>query len=933
MRTPRSITTAIASIVIPNTVINIGGNPFAACNSLSSFVVEEGNPIYYSSNNCLINKNNKMLVAGCSTSTIPNDILIIGPSAFEGLHNIQTITIPEGVWAIQSHAFSGCTLQTLRIPNSVENVGQAAFSDLYEVKKIYLGSGVRRMNNDVFRGCPQLTDIYITATEVPISNNSTFNGIGNENPLTVHVPAEALDAYKASLSWSTMNLVGDADNIDDNSSNIVSTFSDWTSTGNKNGTLMSEEGNEWNCELSDSSIPVLKSFYTNNDGANESCIVIGERTSSNSQTILLNSAFSIKGTVEKLVVRATGNIHNIFSSIAENNSDKFSEHEISQLQNYGEMANYVIDFEGTEFEDATCMIAIDGESPFFIHSITVVLKGEGEPKPGDVVLSGKCGDNLDYEVIMLSNTVNVPNYDTGKDEEMPALKITINGTGAMYDFNSWWETPWTNKYRYQITEIEMPEGMTRIGNNAFGGLIHAQISSLPSTLTSIGDEAFYNIFYMPSELRIPSGVTSVGNKAFCASYGTKKIYIPANLTDIGEAAFAEVHNVEDIYVEDTNPYVHMEGNALIVNSTKTMIGTTKNAAIPAGVKHIGTLALSSVKVESITIPDGVESIGEQAFWYATITEIAIPNSVTTIGKGAFSSCNKLTKVTIGSGVTSIDDQAFVWSTNVLDVECYANPDNLAWTFGQYDNNCFKPDKATKMHVRADDLDKWNTDFAKLNVTFVGDLGSEIVPITENTTVAMESLKEENLSDNTVDNIYNNLDSNKGCGYDEQRNCLVIGKSTDMSQISDATPGSSEVKEKFNGIIIEVGPGKGSITINAQTFGKTSIAVRIGNGTPTYAAHTERGNVYVTYEVSVPTYVYIYAVEGELVRGMRKIESGENALLIYSVSVNPTKDTPTDIDTAEKESNEGLWYDLNGHAIGNLSHKGVYIRNGRKVLVK
>ena len=203
--------TAIASIVIPNTVINIGGNPFAACNSLSSFVVEEGNPIYYSSNNCLINKNNKMLVAGCSTSTIPNDILIIGPSAFEGLHNIQTITIPEGVWAIQSHAFSWCTLQTLRIPNSVENVGQAAFSDLYEVKKIYLGSGVRRMDNDVFRGCPQHTDIYITATEVPISNNSTFNGIGNENPLTVHVPAEALDAYKASLSWSTMNLVGDAD--------------------------------------------------------------------------------------------------------------------------------------------------------------------------------------------------------------------------------------------------------------------------------------------------------------------------------------------------------------------------------------------------------------------------------------------------------------------------------------------------------------------------------------------------------------------------------------------------------------------------------------------------------------------------------------------------------------------------------------------------
>ena len=88
-----------------------------------------------------------------------------------------------------------------------------------------------------------------------------------------------------------------------------------------------------------------------------------------------------------------------------------------------------------------------------------------------------------------------------------------------------------------------------------------------------------------------------------------------------------------------------------------------------------------------------------------------------------------------------------------------------------------PDQMTKMHVREADLDKWKAKFSVLNVTFVGDLGQAIVPITNETTVNAETLKGEDLTDNTIENIYYNLAESKGCGYID--NSLIIGQVTDM----------------------------------------------------------------------------------------------------------------------------------------------------------
>ena len=66
----------ITSITIPNTVISIDEYAFGTENNLKSIVVESGNTVYDSRNNCnaLIETSTNKLMLGCQNTTIPNII-------------------------------------------------------------------------------------------------------------------------------------------------------------------------------------------------------------------------------------------------------------------------------------------------------------------------------------------------------------------------------------------------------------------------------------------------------------------------------------------------------------------------------------------------------------------------------------------------------------------------------------------------------------------------------------------------------------------------------------------------------------------------------------------------------------------------------------------------------------------------------------------
>ena len=100
----------LTNITIPKTVNEIGIMPFAGCYNLESITVASGNKYYDSRGNCnaIIRKSDNMLIQGCETTVIPNNVTGIGQYAFYGCQWLKSIHIPNSIKTIGYFAFNGC---------------------------------------------------------------------------------------------------------------------------------------------------------------------------------------------------------------------------------------------------------------------------------------------------------------------------------------------------------------------------------------------------------------------------------------------------------------------------------------------------------------------------------------------------------------------------------------------------------------------------------------------------------------------------------------------------------------------------------------------------------------------------------------------------------------------------------------------------------
>ena len=107
----------LTDINIPKSVTSIAGGAFRHCSGLKSITVDKSNPVFHSNGNCIIETSSKTLIAGCKTSTIPQDgsVTEISSSAFSGCTDLQSLSIPNCVKNIGKYAFVGCENLTLYV--------------------------------------------------------------------------------------------------------------------------------------------------------------------------------------------------------------------------------------------------------------------------------------------------------------------------------------------------------------------------------------------------------------------------------------------------------------------------------------------------------------------------------------------------------------------------------------------------------------------------------------------------------------------------------------------------------------------------------------------------------------------------------------------------------------------------------------------------
>ena len=230
-----------------------------------------------------------------------------------------------------------------------------------------------------------------------------------------------------------------------------------------------------------------------------------------------------------------------------------------------------------------------------------------------------------------------------------------------------------------VTEISIPDGVTKIDEEAFKDCTSLTSVTIPASMTEI----YYNAFEGCTSLKevryggtqaqwcfmlngfksVPENVSvrcSDGN-AQPISKDVTEISIPEDVTKIGDSVFRDCTSLTSVTIPASVTEI----------GDRAFWGCTSLASvtIPEGVTEIGGAAFYyCTSLTSVSIPESVTKIGDEAFGHcASLVSVTIPESVTEIGDYAFDGCTALTSISIPEGVTEIGDKAFENCTSLASV--------------------------------------------------------------------------------------------------------------------------------------------------------------------------------------------------------------------------------------------------------------------------
>lgn len=247
--------------------------------------------------------------------------------------------------------------------------------------------------------------------------------------------------------------------------------------------------------------------------------------------------------------------------------------------------------------------------------------------------------------------------------------------------------------------LTISEGIKEIGISAFQGCSKIEKVVLPTTLSKIGESAFMGCSNL-ADINSTSGedslkITEIGASAFYNCTNLEKITLPSTLESIGLNAFAGCSKLTEIEsfigtpldIDETvfpnysaTLYVPCESRDAYLNApvwknfTENHISAGERIVYEdeeSGLKYAyascgttATLIKSEPIMDNIVILDSIGSnivvteIASSALKDKKIVSLKIPEGVTSIGASAFENCTKLNKIELPKSLVSIGDQAF-----------------------------------------------------------------------------------------------------------------------------------------------------------------------------------------------------------------------------------------------------------------------------------
>ncbi|MBR5934528.1 MAG: leucine-rich repeat domain-containing protein [Bacteroidaceae bacterium] len=712
--------------------------------------------------------------------SIPASLKKISDYAFEGCNNLESVGIFEGVEEIGESAFDGCAFTVITIPGTVKTIGGGAFMSNTQLEIVYISAGVKNIGDAAFQGCTGLKEVGIGGNSKPTLGESVFTDYDGTTLLDVeafYVPygvnydgwggfdAEKFknefigtwtyseygtpDAEQGSGNWRFDILEGKLTVSGTGKLNVAPwndepainpiVYQDYEHPGFWGGIksavfgkgITSLENMACGMQINCASVTLPNTLKTITNSALEECAFTSIDLPEGLETIDMYAFFGSKltsvvipSTVTKLGYSAflfneDLEVVTLLPTTPPALEPELPFGECEALTAIYVPAGYADTYKATEGWDNYAALIKDAPTTTFTYTASEKVTKFDDFANFKGAMSVKSHDFADgagtvvYEGYVTTigemaltytklTSITIPECVTVIDTysfqgSKQLTTVNFAGTPALTTigaraFNSC----------SALTAFTVPATVTSIGKSAFGDCSELSTFTFEGTptITSIGSSAFQDCKKLTS-FTIPESVTTLGSTVFWFA-GLTSLNIPAGVTSIGQALYCSSPITSVTVDEDNSKYADLGCNGIFEKAT--------NKLVAGGA--------------ATTIPDGITTIGEEAFWGEEGTfALTLPESVTTIESRAFHMTSGLTSVNIPSGVTHIDAETFFFC-EMQDVYCYACP-TITWDGGMKDDFSLMNPKSTKFHVAEADINKWTDKFPDANVTFVGDLTTNI----------------------------------------------------------------------------------------------------------------------------------------------------------------------------------------------------------------
>ena len=608
-----------------------------------SYAVGNGFNVYYQENNFQVEDGVLKSYAGFSSDVvIPENLGItrIGKNAFKLNYNgsPRSVTIPEGVTAIDDRAFDGCmNLAAVDLPTTLKTIGTGAFAGTAVVAPT-LPEGLESIGQEAFYGDEALNAVRIPASVTFIGpaafadcpNLESF-GLEEGNANYSYDP-DAKMLYRTAGGGSALSACLDMSLTRYEPAASVNEVLEGAFTACRGLTYAAlPEGMTGipvtcfsGCSmLTDVSFP--ESLTTIGAYAFESCDSLEVMTLPEGVTSLSEGAFRF---CDKLrVVGLPRSLANVGDYVLADCPA------LEQIIYAGDPDSWFsIDFGEEEYvvrPELTCMVLYEVQIGDEDNDVRLLLSGDGTLYVhGEGVLdSSRMPPRIPYvgdEPLTKAGSFDILTAIPGQGR-FESVKYSVLRPGS------------DGSIHFHVVPLVICEGITGIVDNSEAGI-------------------------------------GFGRYNYISSF-----YLPASLTQIDMMPLT-TEVTESINVNADNPeYMSIEG-VLFSKDGKRLIAFPprlgNSYTVPEGVETIAMGAFGQCQLDSLSLPEGLKTIDAYAFYgaYLQKSDLLLPDGLKTIGDYAFSDAYGPKRLVLPESLEAIGEGAFVFMNNTAYI---ALPENVS----------------------------------------------------------------------------------------------------------------------------------------------------------------------------------------------------------------------------------------------------------------